>query len=78
MNEIIFLHGLLVPGYEKQANKQGYTLGKKAKDADTLRNEINSLYLWDVLTESQRQKAYRRLLEKVIIPNLKKIKGDAE
>ena len=78
MSEIILVHGCLSPKYEEQANKQGYTLGEKAKEVEKMRDAINILFMHDVLTDSQRWNAFRRLQSKIIVPNLQKMEGGAE
>ena len=75
MSDITFVHGCLSREYEAQANKQGYTLGKKAKEVEEMRDAINVLFMHDILTEAQRWNAFRRLQKKIIIPNLKKMEG---
>jgi len=75
MNEVIFAHGVFSPKYEQQAKEQGYTLGDKDKEVEKLRDAINILFMHDVLTDSQRWSAFRRLQSKVIVPNLQKMEG---
>ena len=61
-----FHHGALCDPYEKQANEQGFTLGK---EAERLQNDgfyLAYAYMHDLLTDSMYGKALQRLQKKLI------------
>ena len=68
--DVVFAHGAMSMTYEEQANRQGLTLGNKAKLAEELRHAILVLMFNGVLTDAQRWSAFQRLQKKVLIPNL--------
>ena len=65
MNEVEFHYGCLADPLEKQANDQGYTLGKKAKELQEAEEAIITLMFANILTDSQKSKAYQKLHKKV-------------
>lgn len=69
-----FHHGALRDSYELQANKQGYTLGKKQKKVEEIGDGIILAWVNDCLTDSEYHKALERFQKKIIVPNLKRIK----
>lgn len=50
----------LLDNLENYVNKQGYTLGDKAKSLQELLHCIQYCYVYGVLTESQRDFAYKK------------------
>ena len=54
-------YGFVSPTLEEQLNKYGFTLGDKAELMERLKNAMLLLYIHDVLTESQEQRAIERL-----------------
>ena len=72
-----FHYGALSDKLEKQANEQGYTLGKKAEELERCKDAIITLMFGEILTDSQRDKAYDKL-HKRIIKALKPLKSEVE
>lgn len=72
MNKITvgFHHGALADPYEKQARKQGYTLGDKAELMDELAHGLIMNHIHGTLTDSAYDKALQKL-QKQIVKNLK-------
>lgn len=66
MNEIGFEYGAFGDSLEKQANKQGYTLGKDAELLDNLMFSLNMVRIHSIITDSQADKAYQKLHKKVL------------
>ena len=62
MAKIIDMSGFdpLLDNLEKYVNKQGCTLGDKAKSLQKLLHCIQYCYVNGVLTESQRDSAYKK------------------
>jgi len=76
MREVEFSYGCLSPALEEQAKKQGFTLSK-AEGLERSREAITWLMFEDVLTDSQKSKAFQRL-HKQVVKNLKLIKSNSE
>ena len=78
MGEIEFWHGALSSSYEKQANKQGCTLGEDADFVQRLGDGLVLGHIHQVITDSEYDKILRRFQNKVLVPRLKplKKKGD--
>lgn len=76
MKEIGFHHGALCEDYEKQANEQGYTLGKFDVIANKLGFGLTINYVHGIITESEYSKALNRL-QKKLIQNLRKLEKGA-
>ena len=70
--EIGFRYGLLCDDLEKQATEQGFTLGEKAELMEKFRNAINLLGIHSILTETEVNKAFKRL-QKEVIKSLRRI-----
>lgn len=70
-----FHHGALCDSYEEQANKQGYTLGDKAKFADKVAFGIVAAHIHGCITDGEYNKILQRFQKKVIMENLKPLKG---
>ena len=66
MKQVGFGYGALRDNLERQANAQGYTLGKEAELLDKLMFALNMVRIHGVLTEGQADKAYEKLNKKVI------------
>ena len=64
--EIGFSYGMLNDDLEKQANKQGYTLGKSAEALEQLRFCLNMVRINGIVTDSQSDSMYRKLQKKVV------------
>lgn len=64
--EVGFSYGPLSKRLEVQAQEQGYTLGKKAEHFERCIDAIFILMFGDILTDSQMDKAYRKLNKKII------------
>ena len=78
MREVEFHHGALADSYEKQANKQGYTLGEKeAKLFDKIGWAYNLLRLQGCLTDSQANSICQKI-QKKLVANLKPLKKENE
>jgi hypothetical protein len=63
--QVGFHYGALSEPLEKQANEQGYTIGKKAEAFERCKDAIITLMFSDILTDSQIDKAYQKLNKKV-------------
>lgn len=74
MNEVRFEYGAFGDKLERQANKQGYTLGKDAETLDKLMFSLNMVRIHGIIPESQADKAYRKL-NKEVISKLKPLRG---
>lgn len=66
MKSISFGYGALCDTLEKQANDQGYTLGKDAEKFEKLKSARLSLLFANVLTEAEMEKTAKRINAKVI------------
>lgn len=67
MNRLIkFNYGALNDSLEKQANNQGYTLGNKAEQLENYNDQIHVLWINNLLTDREKDKAIERLHKKVI------------
>lgn len=69
--EIGFHHGALCDKYEKQANDQGYTLGKNAELFDKIAFAYNLLRIHGYFTEAQEESVCKKIqknLVKSLIP----------
>ena len=63
--QVGFGYGALCDPLEKQANEQGYTLGKKAETLDKIKDAIN-MCLFHVATDSQVDSMTKKLHKKVL------------
>lgn len=61
-----FQYGILSDSLEEQANSQGYTLEDQADSLEKYCTEIHDLWIGDILTDSQKDKAIERLHKKVL------------
>lgn len=75
-----FHHGALCDHYEKQANEQGFTLGKEAELLQDGGFCLTYVYIHDLLTDSMYDKALQRLQKKLIkaLKPLPKEEGETE
>lgn len=73
--QIGFHHGALCDDYEKQANEQGYTLGKYAETAKKLGFGLVINHVHGILTDSMYDKALQKL-QKEIVKHLKIKEGE--
>ena len=64
--EIGFSYGILNDDLEKQANKQGYTLGDKSETMEKLRFSANMVRMHGLVTDSQANGMYQKLQKKVV------------
>lgn len=64
--EIGFSYGMLNDDLEKQANKQGYTLGDKGETMEKLRFSANMVRMHGLVTDSQANGMYQKLQKKVV------------
>lgn len=71
--QVGFSYGLLAPSLEEQAQKQGFSLGDKAKSFDEYLDCLNRLYFGDLLSDGELKKLLSKLNKKVV-KNLKPIK----
>jgi hypothetical protein len=80
MKEVGFYHGALSDSYEKQANKQGYTLGDKAKWVQKVGFGLVCAHIHGCITDGEYDKILRRFQQKVLLKNLKPYReeGDGE
>lgn len=72
-----FYHGALSEPYEEQANKQGYTLGDKAKLLQDLGHHTVMIWIHGLLTDSQYDAALKKL-QKQLVKALKPIDQQCE
>lgn len=63
--EVGFRYGVLCDELEKQANEQGFTLGKDAERLEAIRKAIN-MCAFHVATDSQIQSMIKKLQKKVV------------
>ena len=59
--KLIIDYGFEEPTVEKQLNEYGVTMGDKAELVEKLKNAVLLLYVHDILTEGQEQRAIERL-----------------
>ncbi len=76
-NQVGFHYGALSNELEKQANEQGYTLGKEAERLEHYKDAIIALMFGEILTDSQRDKAFQKL-NKRVSKALKPLKSEVE
>ena len=74
--EVGFRHGTLCDSYEKQANKQGFTLEDKAELFDKIAFSYNMLRIHGFLTDKQADIVCKKI-QKQIIKNLKPLEKNA-
>ena len=72
MTTIEFAHGALSDSYEKQANEQGFTLGKEAELFDKIAFAYNLLRIHGYLTDSQADMVCNKI-QKNLVKNLQPI-----
>lgn len=70
--EVNFNYGALGDSLEKQANKQGYTLGKEVGKFDKIKNARSMLSVHGLLTDSESRRVVNRI-HKLVIKNLKQL-----
>lgn len=75
--EVIFRHGALCDSYEKQANKQGFTLGNKAELLDKIASSYNLLRIHNYLTDKQADMVCKKI-QNQLIKNLKPLEENRE
>lgn len=75
--EVGFRHGVMCDSYEKQANEQGFTLGKKAELFDKIGFSYNLLRIHGYLTDSQADVVCRKI-QKNLVNNLSRINKESE
>lgn len=61
-----FHHGALSDPYEKQANEQGFTLGKEKKRLEQLGFSLVYCRIHGVLTDSQYDMALKKLQKQLV------------
>lgn len=64
--EIGFSHGICDESYEKQANAQGFTLGKKADYFENIRRACNMLRINGYLTSSQADSVCKKIQNNLV------------
>lgn len=72
MKTVGFHHGVFADSYEKQANKQGYTLGDKAETFDKIAFAYNILRVSGYFTEKQEESICKKI-QKDLVNNLVKL-----
>ena len=60
-SKVSICYSALADNIEYQAKKQGYTLGKDARFVQRELTSINLLYLNDILTDTEKNNALKRL-----------------
>lgn len=73
-----FHHGTLVDSYEEQANKQGLTLGEYAEFAQNVGFGLVAAHIHGVITDSEYDKILQRFQKKILVKNLRPMKGDKD
>ena len=68
--EVEFHHGALADTYEKQANKQGFTLGDKAKWVQKVGFGLVCAHIHGCITDAEYDKILQRFQKKILIKNL--------
>ena len=63
---VTFNYGALSDTLEEQANKQGYTLGKKAKVLQDLNHSMLMCWIHGLCTDSQEESMNKKLHKQVI------------
>lgn len=66
MKTVEFHHGALCDPYEKQANDQGFTLGKNAEHLHNCGDYATYLWIHGLLTESMYDKVLQKLQKKLV------------
>lgn len=61
-----FHHGALCDPYEKQANEQGFTLGKEKERLEQLGFSLVYCWIHGVLTDSQYDMALKKLQKQLV------------
>jgi hypothetical protein len=74
-NQVEFRYGAISDNLEKQANEQGYSLGEKAEELERCKKAIITLMFGEILTDSQKDKAYQKL-HKRVLKALKPLKSE--
>ena len=64
--QVGFSYGILCDDLEVQAREQGYTLGKAQEKFELIKKSIHVLGFNDILTDSQKDKAFQKLNKQVI------------
>ena len=77
MKQIGFYHGALADRYEKQANKQGFTLGDKAELFEKVAFSYNLLRIHGYLTDSQADSVCKKI-QKELMANIKPLAKENE
>jgi len=70
-----FHHGALADSYEKQANEQGLTLGEHAEFAQNVGFGLVAAHIHGCITDSEYDKILQRFQKKILLKNLKPMKG---
>ena len=70
---VTFHHGALADSYEKQANEQGYTLGKYAEVTDKAAFGLHFAWIHGCLTDKEHDRAIEKVQKKLIVPHLKEV-----
>lgn len=77
MANIGFYHSAFADSYEKQANKQGYTLGEKAEEFDKIAFAYNMLRIHGYFTEKQEERICQKI-QKQLVASLKPLSRKPE
>ena len=77
MNDLIFCYGALADDFGTQANKQGYTLGKKAEMFNKMHKAYNMLRIHGCLTDGEADRVCNRI-QKKLIASLVKLEKEEE
>lgn len=64
--QVGFGYGIMYDKIEKQANEQGFSLGKDTERFEKCKEAITRLMFEEILTDSQVDKAFQKLNKKVI------------
>lgn len=77
MAQIGFYHGAFADSYEKQANEQGYTLGRRAEEFNKIAFAYNMLRINGYFTEKQEESICKKI-QNQLMKNLKPLERKLE
>ena len=78
MKAVEFYHGALSDSYEKQARKQGFTLGDSAKFADRVAYGLVAAHIHGCITDAEYDRILRRFQKNILIAALKPLEAYKE
>lgn len=76
MKAVEFYHGALSESYEKQARKQGFTLGDSAKFADRVAFGLVAAHIHGCITDAEYDRILKRFQKNILIKALIPLKAE--